>query len=83
MGSNIKLKEKIISLRNEGKSFREIGKILNCSKATISYHCRRNNLSDIGLKKYKELTIDEKDKLKEYYNTHTIKETSEKFGISV
>ena len=33
------MKKKIIKLRNEGKSYREIQKILGCSKSTISYHC--------------------------------------------
>lgn len=33
------MKEKILKLRSEGKSFREIEKILGCSRGTISYHC--------------------------------------------
>jgi transposase len=33
-----KHKEKIFELRQEGKSYREIQKILGCSKGTISYH---------------------------------------------
>lgn len=33
------MKEKILELRNEGKSYREIQKILGCSKSTISYYC--------------------------------------------
>jgi hypothetical protein len=33
------MKEKILSLRKEGKSYLEIKKILGCSKGTISYHC--------------------------------------------
>jgi len=33
------MKEQILKLREEGKSYRQIQKILNCSKATISYHC--------------------------------------------
>lgn len=34
-----KMKEKIIKLRESGKSYREIEKLLKCSKSTISYHC--------------------------------------------
>jgi CRISPR/Cas system Type II protein with McrA/HNH and RuvC-like nuclease domain len=34
-----KLGEKILELRNQGKSYNEIVKILNCSKANVSYHC--------------------------------------------
>lgn len=33
------MKEKILKLRQEGKSYSEIKKILNCSKSTISYYC--------------------------------------------
>jgi 5-methylcytosine-specific restriction endonuclease McrA len=33
------MKEEILKLRSEGKSYNEIVKILNCSKGTISYHC--------------------------------------------
>jgi hypothetical protein len=33
------MKEKIIELRNEGKTYNEIQNILKCSKSTISYHC--------------------------------------------
>lgn len=33
------LKEKILKLRNEGKTYDEIKSLLNCSKGTISYHC--------------------------------------------
>lgn len=32
-------KEEILRLRNEGKSYSEIQKMLNCSKGTISYYC--------------------------------------------
>lgn len=32
------LKEKILELRNEGLSYREIEKKLNCSKSTVAYH---------------------------------------------
>lgn len=33
------MKKEILRLRSEGKSYREIQKILGCSKGTISYHC--------------------------------------------
>jgi len=33
------MKEKILKLRKEGKSYREIQKELKCSTSTISYHC--------------------------------------------
>lgn len=37
--NNRRVKEDILSLRAEGKSYNEISKILNCSKSVISYHC--------------------------------------------
>lgn len=33
------MKEQIMKLRKEGKTFNEIKQILKCSKSTISYHC--------------------------------------------
>lgn len=74
--------EKIIELRKKGLSFKKISKELNCSQSTVSKWCNKNGLGDIGLKKYKELTDDEIIELKEYYKTHTKKETALKFGVS-
>ena len=44
-----KYKEDIIALRNEGKSYNEISKMLGCSKSVISHHCNKEDLQDIGL----------------------------------
>jgi len=33
------MKDQILKLRSEGKSYREIQKAIGCSKGTISYHC--------------------------------------------
>jgi 5-methylcytosine-specific restriction endonuclease McrA len=33
------MKEQILKLRSEGKTYNEIKTILGCSKSTISYHC--------------------------------------------
>ena len=41
--NNIARKDKILKLRAEGKSYREIQSILGCSKSTISYHCGNGN----------------------------------------
>lgn len=73
------LKNKIISLRNNGKTYDEIKDELNCSKATISYHCQRNNLG--GNNQRSTLTDDEIVKLNEYYKNHTIEECVSKFKI--
>lgn len=32
------IKEQCLSLRQEGKSYNEICKVLNCSKSTVAYH---------------------------------------------
>lgn len=34
-----RVKDKIIKLRESGKSYGEIAKLLNCSKGAVSYHC--------------------------------------------
>jgi len=74
------LKDKIIKLRKEGKSYRKISNILECSRATISYHCKRNNLENIGLRR--KLNEGDIKNIKLYYKEHTIKETALKFKIS-
>jgi 5-methylcytosine-specific restriction endonuclease McrA len=33
------MKEQILKLRSEGKSYRQIAEILKCSKGSIAYHC--------------------------------------------
>lgn len=76
-------KESVISLRESGKSFNEISKLLNCSKSYISTICKENKLSDIGLSVSKKLSSVEIEELKEYYKTHTKQETAIKFEVSI
>jgi hypothetical protein len=38
--------EKIIILRKEGKTYKEIKNIIGCAMSTISYHCTLNGLGD-------------------------------------
>lgn len=33
------MKEQILSLRKEGKSYNEIAKLLGCTKPNVAYHC--------------------------------------------
>jgi len=49
------LSEKILTLREEGLSYRQIERELGCSKATISYHCgkRQKDKADVRRKNYK------------------------------
>jgi DNA-binding CsgD family transcriptional regulator len=78
---NVKnFKDDILKLREEGLSYGEIKNILGCSKATISYHCKRWDLNDIGLSNDK-LDDNKIEEISEYYKTHTRKETADFFNI--
>jgi len=49
------MKDKILELRKNGLSFTQISNELGCAKSTISYHCKKNGLSDIGLDELKKI----------------------------
>jgi 5-methylcytosine-specific restriction endonuclease McrA len=53
------MKEKILKLRKDGKTYNEIKEILGCSKGTISYYCGENQKikSNKRLKKRRKNTI--------------------------
>lgn len=73
------VKENVFKLRSEGKSYSEISKILNISKATISYHCK-----SLGIGEQINCKIDD-DLIPEinlYYLNHTLDETALKFKVS-
>lgn len=74
------MKEKILKLRREGKSYNDISKILGCAKSTISYHCSNENLGHVNKK-----TLSENDivKIKELYRNNIRKiELSKMFNVS-
>ena len=75
------VKEEILKMREDGFSYREISKKIGCSRATISYHCKRWNLTDIGLNSGRDAKS-KKIEIQEYYKNHTNKETAEFFNIS-
>ncbi len=56
--------EKIIELRNQGKTYKEISEQLNCALSTVSYHCRLNKMGG----QTDRLTEDEKIELQKLYN---------------
>ena len=56
--------EKILSLREEGKSYKEITKILGCAMSTVSYHCQLHKMGDNNQK----VTDDEKKQFQKMYN---------------
>jgi len=79
MGS---IKDKIIELRNDNKSYSEISKILNIRKSTISYHCAKLGLNNPVKHKDRKISIERSIEINNYYKTHTIEETSKNFNIS-
>ena len=55
------LKKKVLQLRAEGKTYKQIQQKLNCSKSTISYYCNKvyaENLLKTGEETLKERWLD-------------------------
>lgn len=75
------MKERILILRLEGKTYSEINIITGASKSTISYHCKRNGLD--GRLDGKGLIDKDTIGINEYYKTHTLKETSKHFKLGL
>lgn len=62
------IKSDILNLRKKGKSYREIEAILKCSKSTIAYHCKNENLEG-GMVEYthhKEISAEDARKIYEF-----------------
>ena len=76
------LKNKVLTLRAEGKSYRAIQKELECSRGTINYHCKDNDMTDIGMKVH-PLTKELKLQIAEFCETNTSVKGSEHFGLSL
>jgi DNA-binding CsgD family transcriptional regulator len=76
------LKNDIVQMRNEGKSYREIQKILNCSRGTINYHCRNTGMVDTGKKVY-PVDNDLKKSIAEYCKNHSLVATAKAFKLSL
>lgn len=57
------MKEKILKLRNEGKSYREIEKLLDCSRSLIAYHAN-NTTKEKALCKNKNNRFSRRKELK-------------------
>lgn len=73
------LKNKILKLRQQDKSYDFIAKKLGCSKGVISFHCNNNGVG--GSSKRKPLTEKEIFELNEFYKTHSINECMNKFNL--
>jgi hypothetical protein len=76
------LKNDIVQLRNEGKSYREIQKILQCSRGTINYNCKKTNLTDTGLKIH-PVSKEVKQQISDFCKTNTSKVASAHFGLGL
>jgi hypothetical protein len=48
--NNKRVKEDILRLRKEGKTYNQIVDILKCSKSVISYHCGKNGTEKMRVK---------------------------------
>lgn len=46
------MKEQILQLRSEGKTYTQIQEILNCSRGTISYHCGIGQIDKTNLRRF-------------------------------
>jgi transposase len=76
------LKNQVLTLRADGKSYRAISKELNCSKGTVNYHCKDNDMTDTGMKVYpldKEIKI----QIAEFCKTNTSIKATQQFGLSL
>jgi len=71
------MKDQIIKLRKEGKTYQEIADKIGVAKSTISYHCKNEGLGNAPIK-----TADIEE-LQEYYKTHTKAETAKHFNVTL
>ena len=76
------MKEKILELRINGKSMKQIARELGCAHSTVSYHCNKAGLGGDGIER-KILTEYEIDKIKELYSTGCSNDKlSKEFSVS-
>lgn len=52
------MKDKILKLRAQGQSYRDIVKTVGCSKATVSYYCSRNEKENVSRRNRDRRRID-------------------------
>jgi len=76
------LKNQVLTLRAEGKSYRAIQKELNCSKGTVNYHCKDNDMTDTGMKVH-PISRELKIQIAEFCKNNTSVKASEQFGLSL
>lgn len=76
------LKNQVLTLRAEGKSYRSIQKKLNCSRGTVNYHCKDNGMTDTGMKIH-PLTNEIKTQIADFCQSNTSVKASEYFRLSL
>jgi len=76
------LESEIIDFRKKGLSYRQIETALNCSKGSVSYHCKKNDIVDTGMKNY-EIADEIKQEISKYCKDNTNKKASEHFNLSL
>jgi len=82
MGAPRNLKNEIVRLRNEGKTYREIEKILQCSKGSINYNCKKTDLTDTGHKLH-PISKETKQQIANFCKTNTSKVACLHFGLGL
>jgi hypothetical protein len=71
------LKEKILELRRNGKTYNEIVNLLGCKKSNVSYHCRMNHIGgDV------KLLTDEERKEKDKFRVKTHRQKIKQMAIN-
>lgn len=73
------MENKILELRNQGKSYNQISKLLGCSKGTISYYCGVNQKEKTLKRTKKRRTNLLLHKVENFKYTKRPKETLRKF----
>jgi len=76
------IKEQILNLRMEGKSYREIEKEVNCSRGNVWFHCNKHGLTDTGMKLH-PVSKKIKKQIAKYCITHTSLQASKHFKLAI
>lgn len=76
------LKNQVLTLRAQGQSYRAIQKELNCSRGTINYHCKDNDMTDIGMKIH-PVSKEVKIQIAEFCKSNTSVKATEHFGLGL
>ena len=67
------MKERILKLREEGKTYNEIKNILGCSKGTISYHCGEGQVEKTNIRNNKIRALNPLKKKIENFNNRIVR----------